>query len=252
MTVPEAYERLAGVYDEIVVDPCHGRWAAFLDELWTVDAEGVRTVLDVCCGTGLMAAELTALGYRVTGVDASEAMLERARRLLGPGAALVHEALPHLTVDGPFDAAVSTFDGFNHLTLTELREALLALAPRIRPGGWLVFDAHTDAMMRFTEDHAVVEGEAQGHRFTITSVVDPYARTCDSRIVVERVDGGDSFTEHHRTHFFTEGQIRDALKSAGFGAIAITDEYAHRPVDRTTMRATWMARRTRAPGSAWS
>ena len=30
----EAYSRLAGVYDEIVVDPCHGRWASYLDELW--------------------------------------------------------------------------------------------------------------------------------------------------------------------------------------------------------------------------
>ena len=30
----EAYSRLAGVYDEIVVDPCHGAWASFLDDLW--------------------------------------------------------------------------------------------------------------------------------------------------------------------------------------------------------------------------
>ena len=26
----EAYSRLAGVYDEIVIDPCHDRWASFL------------------------------------------------------------------------------------------------------------------------------------------------------------------------------------------------------------------------------
>ena len=50
------------------MDPCHGRWAAWLDELWAGD---VRNVLDVCCGTGLLAAELTARGYRVTGVDSS-------------------------------------------------------------------------------------------------------------------------------------------------------------------------------------
>ena len=36
----EAYARLAGVYDEIVVDPCHGRWAAFLHELWAADPTG--------------------------------------------------------------------------------------------------------------------------------------------------------------------------------------------------------------------
>ena len=43
----EAYSQLAGVYDEIVVDPCHDRWAAFLHELWTPDPEGVRSVLDL-------------------------------------------------------------------------------------------------------------------------------------------------------------------------------------------------------------
>jgi predicted TPR repeat methyltransferase len=54
----EAYSRLAGVYDEIVVDPCHGRWSSFLHELWSTDPDGVRSVLDLCCGTGLLAGEL--------------------------------------------------------------------------------------------------------------------------------------------------------------------------------------------------
>jgi len=41
----EAYSRLAGVYDEIVIDPCHDRWASFLHELWSTDPEGVRSVI---------------------------------------------------------------------------------------------------------------------------------------------------------------------------------------------------------------
>ena len=79
----EAYTRLASVYDEVVIDPCHGNWAGFLDEIWRADSQGVRSVLDLCCGTGLLAAELIARGYRVVGVDASEAMLACARERLG-------------------------------------------------------------------------------------------------------------------------------------------------------------------------
>ena len=78
-----AYSRLAGVYDEIVIDPCHDRWASFLDELWSADPAGVGSVLDLCCGTGLLASELIARGYGVVGVDASDAMLARARVRLG-------------------------------------------------------------------------------------------------------------------------------------------------------------------------
>ena len=243
MSGADPYARLAGVYDEIVVDPCHERWAAFLHELWGADSAGVRTVLDVCCGTGLMAAELIALGYRVTGVDASAAMLTRARQLLGPDVALIQETLPDLTIDAVFDAAVSTFDGLNYLTLAELQSTLLALADRIRPDGWLVFDVHTDAMMEFTVANSVVEGEADGQRFAITSVVDLRTRTCDSRIAVTRDSDGGAFTERHRQYFFTDRQISQALTAAGFEVLAATDEYTHEPVDGSTLRATWTARR---------
>ena len=83
MSETAAYSRLAAVYDEIVVDPCYPQWAQYLHGLWSGDAEPVRTVLDVCCGTGLMAAQLLPLGYTVVGTDASQAMLDRAHLLLG-------------------------------------------------------------------------------------------------------------------------------------------------------------------------
>jgi predicted TPR repeat methyltransferase len=235
----EAYSRLAGVYDEIVVDPCHGRWAAFLDDLWE---GGVRTVLDLCCGTGLLAVELAGLGYRVTGVDSSESMLELARRRLGDDSPLVRAALPSLPVDGPFDAAVSTFDGFNYLPPDDLRRTLVALAGRLGPGGWLVFDLHTDAMMAFTVENPVVAGESAGNGFVIESAVDPAARTCDTTIEVVRPREGEPFSERHRQYFHADADVRAMLESAGFALIGVCDEYSSRPLDAGSLRATWISR----------
>ena len=177
----EAYSRLAGVYDEIVIDPCHDRWASFLHELWSSDPEGVRSVLDLCCGTGLLASELIR-GYRVLGVDASDAMLALARERLGPGVPLSRMTLPELEVKGVFDAAVCTFDGLNYLSPEDFQLTMAAVAVRLRPAGWLVFDLHTDAMMDFTIANPVVAGESAGNDFVISSVVDPGARTCETRI----------------------------------------------------------------------
>lgn len=209
------------------MDPCHGRWAAWLDRLWDGD---VCDVLDVCCGTGLLAAELTALGYRVVGIDSSAAMLARARALLGPDAELAEAVLPALGTPGEFDAAVCTFDGFNYLSPKDLRATFAALAARVR---WLVFDVHTDAMMAFTVATPVVSGES----FTISSDVDTDARTCETTIELE------DFSELHRQWFHSEAALNEALAAAGFAVRSVTDEYTDTPVNEESLRATWVARR---------
>ena len=246
MSPLEPYTRLAGVYDEIVVDPCHDRLAAFLHELWRTDTDCVQSVLDLCCGSGLLADELIALGYEVVGVDASEAMLDVARKRLGPEAALSRMTLPDLTLEGVFDAAVCTLDGFNYLSPDELRLTIAAVAHRLRPAGWLVFDLHTDAMMDFTIANGVVAGRAAENDFVISSVVDPTARTCDTTIEVTQPRDGDPFCERHRQYFHTDASVRVFLQDSGFAVTAVNDGYTHQPADAATLSATWTARRLRA------
>lgn len=244
MSEVEAYSRLAGVYDEIVVDPCFPVWANYLDGLWRNDPDGVHDVLDVCCGTGLLAAELVDRGYRVTGIDASEAMLARARRLLGPDADLALVVLPDLPVKGVFDAAVSTFDGLNYLKPADFRLTVAALAQRLRSGGWLVFDIHTDAMLQLAKGTPTVEGEQDGTTFVIHNDVDLQARTCDARIDVISADDSEPFTEHHLQYFHGDNDVRSALADAGFELVSVTAEYTDEPVTADTLRATWKARRS--------
>jgi SAM-dependent methyltransferase len=244
VTQVEAYSRLAGVYDEIVVDPCHGRLASYFDELWGADTAGVRSVLDLGCGSGLLAAELVTQGYSVVGVDASEAMLAVARERLGSDVVLRRMTLPDLTLEGVFDAAVCTLDGFTYLSPDDLRRTMIAVGARLRPGGWLVFDLHTDAMMDFTIARGVVAGRSAATDFEISSVVDPSARTCDTTIVVTpRGESGDPFCERHRQYFHRHADVRRSLNDAGFGVTAVTEEYTHRPADAATRCATWTSRR---------
>jgi predicted TPR repeat methyltransferase len=239
----EAYSLLAAVYDEIVVDPCHGRCASFLDELWRADPDGVHAVLDLGCGTGLLAEELSARGYRVVGVDASAAMLARARERLGPDVMLSRTTLPDLAVDGRFDAATCTLDGLNYLTPEELRLTLVAVADHLRPGGWLVFDLLTDAMMNFTIANPTVAGTSAGNEFVITSDVDSGTRTSDTTIELTRPRDGAPFSEQHRQYFHAEADVRRGLQDAGFGVIAVEKEYTHETVDASTLHATWTARK---------
>lgn len=242
MSEAEAYSRLAGVYDEIVVDPCYPLWADFLQRTWSADPGGVNTILDLCCGTGLMDAELIDRGFSVQGVDASQAMLDRARQLLGPDIPLLNETLPSLSVDGVFDAVISTMDGLNYLSPTDFHASIAAVTSRLRPEGWLVFDLHTDAMLEFAAAHPVIDGSDAGTNFVLENTVDLIARTCDSRITVTRESDGDTFVETHRQYFHADKEVLAALTNAGFVNVQVFDEYTSVRATSTTLRATWVAR----------
>jgi hypothetical protein len=124
-----------------------------------------------------------------------------------------------------------------------------AVAECLRPGGWLVFDLHTDAMMNFTIANPTVAGQSAGNDFVISSVVDSGARTCDTRIDVTPARAEDSFSEQHRQYFHADSEVRTALEDAGFAVTAIEEEYTHETADASTLRATWTARRLRLKAS---
>lgn len=250
MSEADAYSRLAGVYDEIVVDPCYPLWADFLEGLWATDEQGVSEVLDLCCGTGLMDAELVDRGFRVLGVDASQEMLDRARALLGPGIALLRQTLPHLSVDDVFDAVISTMDGLNYLPPEDFSASVARIAPRLRARGWLVFDLHTDAMLDFAAANPLIDGSDSGSRFVLENTVDHVHRTCDSRITVTRESDGDTFVENHRQYFHGDDHVRAALDAAGFVDVEVFDEYTPERAGEATLRATWVARTPAAATAA--
>jgi hypothetical protein len=162
-------------------------------------------------------------------------MLDVARERLGPGAALHCSTLPALHLDGRFDAAVSIQDGFTYLTTPELRETLAAVASRLRPAGWLVFDLHTDAMLGFTVENPVVAGTD----FVITTTPDVPNRACDTTI---EVTGPEPFAERHRQYFHTDEDVRTALAEAGFRLEAVYEGHSGRPADASTLSAAWVSR----------
>lgn len=225
------------------MDPCHSAWARYLDDVWA--GETIESVLDLCCGSGLMTVELVARGWQVVGADASPEMLERARTLLGPGVRLEQATLPDLPLDDVFDAAVSTLDGLNYLPLDDFRASMRSVFAHLRPGGWFVFDVHAEAALAFLRENAELEGEQDGTRFVLRSTVEDSTRACTTVIELTAPDPADSFVEEHVQYVHADADVRSALQDAGFAAIVATDEYTHEPLREWSLRATYVARRPR-------
>jgi demethylmenaquinone methyltransferase/2-methoxy-6-polyprenyl-1,4-benzoquinol methylase len=134
-----AADEVRGMFDRIapVYDAMNRVMTAGLDRRWrrlTADAvarPGAR-VLDACCGTGDLALACARAGARVTGLDFSERMLERARRK-GPELEWVRgDALALPFADGSFDGATV---GFGVRNLADVELGLRELRRVLRPGG---------------------------------------------------------------------------------------------------------------------
>ncbi len=91
-------------------------------------------VLDACCGTGDLALADARAGGRVTGVDFSERMLERARRKSSEIEWVRGDALALPFAAGEFDA---TTVGFGIRNLADLEAGVAELRRVLRPGGRL-------------------------------------------------------------------------------------------------------------------
>jgi demethylmenaquinone methyltransferase / 2-methoxy-6-polyprenyl-1,4-benzoquinol methylase len=132
--VEAMFDRISPVYDAM-----NRLMTMGLDRRWRrVTAESVvqdgNEVLDACCGTGDLALACARAGGRVTGLDFSERMLERARRK-GPQVRWVRGDLLELPfADGEFDAATV---GFGVRNVESPERALSELRRVLRPGGQL-------------------------------------------------------------------------------------------------------------------
>ena len=130
--VRRMFDRIAPVYDAM-----NRLMTAGLDQRWrretaaAVVQPGDR-VLDICCGTGDLALAAVEAGGKVTGLDFSEPMLERARAK-SPGVEWVSgDALALPFGDGSFDAVTT---GFGLRNLADAEQGLAEMRRALKPGG---------------------------------------------------------------------------------------------------------------------
>jgi SAM-dependent methyltransferase len=193
-----------------------------LDRLLFPDLSSGRYILDLCCGTGHLAQQLIARGYKVAGVDASREMLRVARSKV-PAAQFYNADATSFALERQVDAAVCAFDSLNHLTDTDRLElAFRNVHAALKPGGCFVFDVNTgEAYGEHWEKSAcAVE---PGHAFFLRGAFDPAKRIGITRITMFRlVDSWHRSDVEVRQRPWEVPEVRPLLRQAGFSQL---DQY---------------------------
>lgn len=132
----------ARLYDQIYSDKDYvGECKAVAKALARNGIPGGSSILDVGCGTGRHGSLLANMGFRVTGTDLSEEMVEIARARTSDSF-VVMDADEISRHTGEFDAVVSLFDVLSYQTTPEMAKSFVRnLADNCRPDGVVVWDA---------------------------------------------------------------------------------------------------------------
>ena len=220
-----SYDDFAWFYERYWSEEFHSAAFPILERIWLDRLPAGARVLDVCCGTGNLAALLAARGFYVTGVDASPEMLVYARAN-APTAEFILADAASFHLPASYDAAVSTFDSLNHLLEpAALAAALRNIGAAVRPGGLLAFDMLLEEgyQTRWGESFALVRDD---HLLAISGAAfDSRARIARLTITMFRIVEGawrrSDVTIAERC--YSADEISRALEVAGFGELLCYD-----------------------------
>jgi ubiquinone/menaquinone biosynthesis C-methylase UbiE len=241
---------VAEVYDSLMAVVPYRHWVSYVERIWERFECSPTTVLDLACGTGNVTLELERHGYRVTGVDNSEAMLRQARLKPSRSARFLLQDARSLHFPEPFDACVCLFDSLNYLlTPEELGAAFAGVSRALHPRGIFIFDVNTVRALErgmFTQEG---HGADPSLSYVWQSEYDPETRLCRiaMRFQVQTPTGTREFHETHLQRGYPLAEIRSLLEGAGLEVLGIYQSFGFRTATEGSDRAYFVARQPREP-----
>lgn len=242
-------EEYASAYDVMYADKNNAAECDAISNLIKRFSKGkVSKILDLGCGTGRHAVEFAACGFDVTGVDFSEAMLNRARLRPRTGSGAVDflqgDARTYRSAT-PFDAVLMNFNVLGYMNSNDdFTAALTTARTNLRKGGIFVADFWYGPAVVIDPPgermREIVAGETKFLRYSRGIHEQNHQRIRISIRVIElkgpqvRADT----EEVHVMRYFFPLELDLALRSHGFDVAALT---AYPDIDRPANPREWLA-----------
>ena len=190
-----------------------------------------RTILDLGCGTGGHAVLLARKGYRITGVDRSDAMLaiaEEKKRQSGDSVEFHKGDISTVHLEESFDAAIAMFAVMGYQTTNEhLESSLLNTWRHLNRDGLLIFDAWFGpaVITQKPHDRVLIVEEGAGTVIRLTRpVLDILTHTVSVNFTVLHIEDDrvlDYVEETHAMRFFFPKELDFMLAKTGYEVLGM-------------------------------
>ncbi|MCA9424592.1 MAG: methyltransferase domain-containing protein [Candidatus Omnitrophica bacterium] len=200
-----------------------------------------RSLLDACCGQGRHAIPLCRLGWRVTGVDQSELMLEMAQREaegLGRdngGIEWVRADLRRPMADSRFDAAICLFTSFGYCPEdSENQKVLESIHRALKSGGAFILDvANRDFLIQ--HPYAIRNWWQRGEEYILEETkLSPVTSLATTRNVLVSTEGVRE--SEYRIRLYSLHEIVRMMVEIGFEITSAYGNFPAEPIQMTSPR----------------
>lgn len=248
----DPYAAFAAVYDEYMNHVPYAAWADYLLRQYArLVGRRPPAVLDLACGTGLLLEHLQGRVERVQGLDASAAMLARARFRL-PGLDFkqgrIDRRLPYR--DGSAAWLLCTHDSVNYLTAPRDLDLHLRQAARVlAPDGLYSTDLVTLHNILTYFDGQEARYRFRGCRLIWGNAYDRNTRIMQSDLEFQYADGR-VLREVHLQRYYEPEELLEAARTAGLELAGRDGDYERRaPRKRDNLWNFHFRRAESAPGT---
>lgn len=222
----DAYKALAFSYDRLTNDVPYEAVVDFYGQILAREGLRPRTAVDLACGTGSVAILFARQGLQVTGVDMAADMLtvacQKAEEMENRPL-FVCQALQQLCLPRGVDLAVCALDSLDYITdPADCKEAIRRVYKALNPGGIFIFDVNTPEKLRAMDGQVFLDEDDDVY-CVWRGEFDRQTNICSYGMDLFQRDGEAWYRsfEEHREYAYSQGQLTDYLKAAGFTNIEV-------------------------------
>jgi SAM-dependent methyltransferase len=233
------YERLSQVYD---LD-----WGRFAEQYLSLvdrilDECGVNQarIVDLACGTGILAISLGRQGHIVRGIDMSRDMIAvaKSKAVDLPNVSFKVGDMTRFAVRDEFDLITCTFDSLNYvLNIDDVEAMFVRVAASLKRSGRFVFDSNTRQLYM-----SIGEG-SEKKQLGNQSFVQKWGYDPVRNEATTTFEFADGSKEIHRQRPYDLSELGPVLAKAGLRAVETWSRFDKSPYDEQSKRLFCLAKK---------